>query len=39
MMEALPRTIVGEGSQKWLDFDYIVKIGYTGLANGIRCGM
>ena len=38
-MEALLRTIVGGGSQKWLDFDYIVKIGYTGLANGIRCGM
>lgn len=33
MVEAWPRTIVGTGSQKWLNSDYIVKIDYTGFGN------
>lgn len=30
MVEAWPRTIVGPDSQKWLNSDYIMKIGDAG---------
>lgn len=33
MMEDWPRMTVDRGTQKWLNSDYIMKIGYTGFAN------
>lgn len=33
MVEAWPRTVVGTGSQKWLNSGYIMKIDSAGFGN------
>ena len=33
MMETWPRTLVGRGSQKWLNSDYVTKTNYTRFGN------